>query len=85
MLERTREIKEDWADQNVSHAFDVGQIVELGGFIERVHLNGCHAILDTHDNISNHWVARLRGDTTKCVVVKTCNLRRVIGDEFPLD
>ena len=50
-----------------------------------MHHNGCHAILDTHDNISDHWVARLRGDTTKSVVVETCNLRRVIDDEFPLD
>ena len=85
LLERTREIKEDWADQYGSHAFDVGRVVELRGFRDRVHLNGCHAILDSYDNISDHWVARLRGDTTKSVVVETCNLRRVIDDEFPLD
>ena len=50
-----------------------------------MHLNGCHTILDTHDNISDHWVARLCEDTAKSVVVETCNLRRVIDDEFSLD
>ena len=85
LLGRTREIKEEWADQYGSHAFDVGQVVELRGFRDFVHLNGCHAILDSHANISDHWVARLRGDTTKCVVVETCNLRRMIDDEFLLD
>ena len=57
----------------------------LHGFRDRVHLNGCHVILDTHDNISYHWVARLGGDTTTCVVVEIYNIRRVINDEFLLN
>ena len=54
LLEHTREIKEDWSDQHGKHAFDVGQMLELQGFRDRVYLNVCHVILDTYANISNH-------------------------------